>query len=110
MFSLPALTVQQSSPSLSEGRDKVCDIWGVEISKKEGLCSQPLRLCSHLAWLLEGPGEMRIGKEEEAADLDPLMASSSSLMSSLSSVQPALHTETAHVLLGVWDIPSRRPL
>lgn len=54
---------------------------------------------------------MRIGKEEEAADLNPLMASSSILMfSSLSSVQPALCTETAHVLLGVWDIPSRRPL
>nr|CAI9696779.1 unnamed protein product [Rangifer tarandus platyrhynchus] len=77
-------------------------------------CPHPLQPPGFVAtstWLLEGPGEMRIGKEEEAADLNPLMASSSSLMSSsLSSVQPALRTETAHVLLGVWDIPSSRPL
>ena len=69
--------------------------------RRRGFAPSPSGFVATVAWLLEGPGEMRIGKEEEAADLNPLMASSSSLMSSLSSVQPALHTGTAHVLLGV---------
>lgn len=88
--------------------------------RRRSFAPSPSGFVAATAWLLEGPGEMRICQEEEAVDFSSLMASSvtlevmpphpASCPPPQVVSQPALPTKTAHALLGVWDMPSSSPL